>query len=268
MIIDIEKRAIVFKLKDDCINLKALEYFIQSSFKNIKSFSNLTVILDNKDELAKKRYLLKWAYKIYLKKENLNASIDFKKITASMHLPIHIIRIDKKAVAKSLKITINHTGSNKLRVNCSQYYFQVIKHFKMVFKDSMISSVDKRVFTLTLHKKSDLILLKSILSRKRISNISVVFSTHGLNFNRLNTQEAFSEEMAYREKLKKSYKILSITNSSTSKEIKNNYKKMLRKYHPDRVSTQDSETVKLYTRRFQVIQEAYMLIKEHQNKVA
>jgi curved DNA-binding protein CbpA len=38
---------------------------------------------------------------------------------------------------------------------------------------------------------------------------------------------------------------------------------MLRKYHPDRVFNLGEETVNNYTKKFQTIQEAYQLIKEH-----
>ena len=101
-----------------------------------------------------------------------------------------------------------------------------------------------------------------LIVSKKISNILVKFVTNGLNFQRLEPEDNL-DEIAYKEKIKKSYKVLSITINSTKKEIKNNYKKMLRKYHPDRVYCENDEIVALYTRRFQVIQEAYALIKQH-----
>lgn len=58
-------------------------------------------------------------------------------------------------------------------------------------------------------------------------------------------------------------KILSISNESTPSEMKQNYRNMLKKYHPDIVYNQNEELVKLYTRRFQIIQNAYDFVKEH-----
>lgn len=263
MDITLTKRAIQIKLRSDSINLKPLMYFIENSFTNVKYYSNITVVSGDIKESIKIRYLLRWAYKIYYKNPNHLNAINFKKLSDSIHLPIHILSMDHKHISNILTMTIEHICSNELSVTSNQYNSQVIRYFKNIFKDSMMRSVHRRTFKLSIHTKNDLLHLQQILSSKIISNTRVSFITHGLNFNRLAKEGTNKEELEYEEKLKKSYKVLSINDNSTSKEIKNNYKKMLKKYHPDRVYSEDNDLVQLYTKRFQVIQEAYELVQEH-----
>lgn len=258
MDITLEKRSIVFKINHDSINLKPLLYFIENSFQNVKYFSNIAVIQAKSDELIKKRYLLKWAYKIFYNKNKPFSHLTYKELSEAIDLPIQIISTNNKSVTKTVRITIAHLGSHELSITCNQYHSQIIQYLKVVFKKSIIETDELRTLKVKINTKSDLLLLKDVLLHKKISNIPVVFVSHGLNFDRL-----YSEELAFENKLKKSYKVLSISYNSSTKEIKSNYKKMLRKYHPDRVSTENNDVVQLFTRRFQVIQEAYDLVKEH-----
>lgn len=266
MDITLEKRAIVLKISQDSSNLKPLLYFVENTFKNVRYLTNTTIIHSTDEESVKKNYLLNWAYKIYFNMQKSSNHLSFKELTDSMHLPIYILSTNNKAIVKTATITIDHAIANELSVICNQYHSLIIPYLKIMLKQSLVEVTDTRTLKIIIKTKSDLLLLKNLLSYKKISNISVTFVTHGLNFNRLYSENN-SEEALYKEKLKKSYRVLNITDNSTNVEIKNNYKRMLRKYHPDRVYNADNDLVKLYTRRFQVIQEAYQLIQEH-HKVA
>lgn len=267
MDIALDEKAIIFRLSPDSTNLSPLMHFVKNSFKSVKYFSGRTVILGSEDELVRKRYLIKWAYKIFYKSDNYNNSVTFKKLNNSLHLPIYIISSDHKHMTKTISITVEHINTNnELRIKCNEYNKAITDAFQKLFKNSFMFSIDKRIFKIHVKTQYDLAILKNILSRKKISGVSVVFITHSLSFSKLHEQHAISEEQAYKDKLEKSYKVLSISRSSTLKEIKDNYKKMLRKYHPDKVNGEGSETISLYTRRFQIIQEAYSLIKQHHRK--
>ena len=58
------------------------------------------------------------------------------------------------------------------------------------------------------------------------------------------------------------YKILEITKSSSTDEIKKAYRKMARKYHPDRVQHLGEEHMAGAKEKFQKVQEAYEKIKK------
>jgi len=259
MYITLERKAIVFRIKSDSNTFSPIMHFVKNSFKNVKYLPNLTVVSEDESELIRKRYLLKWAYK-----NKKNNSINFKDLINNLYLPIHIVNADHKYVEKTIQITLTHLNTNnEIHIKCNEYNHTIINTFTKLFKNSITFTSDNRIFRINIKTKYDLAILKSIIYRKKISGISVLFITHNLNFSKLHSDDILSEEKMYEQKLIKSYKILGITEKNTNKEIKNNYRKMLRKYHPDKVSFRDDETVKLYTKRFQVIQEAYSLVQEH-----
>eukprot|EP00817_Percolomonadidae_sp_ATCC50343_P005763 CAMPEP_0117426582 /NCGR_PEP_ID=MMETSP0758-20121206/6649_1 /TAXON_ID=63605 /ORGANISM="Percolomonas cosmopolitus, Strain AE-1 (ATCC 50343)" /LENGTH=356 /DNA_ID=CAMNT_0005211801 /DNA_START=405 /DNA_END=1475 /DNA_ORIENTATION=- len=69
------------------------------------------------------------------------------------------------------------------------------------------------------------------------------------------------ERMASR---KDYYKILGVSRSATKRDIKNAFRKLTRKHHPDRV--QDPEKKKKAEKKFQEINEAYELLKDDEKR--
>lgn len=62
----------------------------------------------------------------------------------------------------------------------------------------------------------------------------------------------------------KYYKLLNCTPDSTNDEIKSNYKKLVKEFHPDRIISKGlpEEFVELATKKFQEIQEAYNAVRQ------
>jgi hypothetical protein len=257
--------AIQMRLPYDSHNRKALMYFIEKSFKNVKHYSHISVVYGSSDEAIKIKYMLQWAYKIYLQNADRSNETAYKKLCEFSHLPVYIICEHKKQISQTLTMTLEHLGDNVLAITSNQYNAQVVKYFKTVFKQAVSKSLYSKTFRLTIRTQNDLLALKQILSSQIIADTRVTFITQSLNFKKLNQEQIKKEENAFEEKLQKCYKILGISNESSREEIQNNYKKMLKKYHPDRVYAEGGEVVELYTKRFQAIQKAYAMIQEHKN---
>ncbi len=58
------------------------------------------------------------------------------------------------------------------------------------------------------------------------------------------------------------YKILEITEDVSDSEVKKAYRKMARKYHPDKVASLGEQHQKAAKEKFQKVQEAYEIVKE------
>ena len=59
-----------------------------------------------------------------------------------------------------------------------------------------------------------------------------------------------------------SYKILEIERSATDEEVKKAYRTMAKKYHPDRVNTQDEAIKRGAEEKFKEVQRAYEAIQK------
>src|SRR5690606_5800208 len=62
-----------------------------------------------------------------------------------------------------------------------------------------------------------------------------------------------------------SYKILEIDRSATDGEIKKAYRTMAKKYHPDRVNTENEAIKKGAEEKFKEVQKAYEIIQKERN---
>ncbi|WP_458701701.1 DnaJ family molecular chaperone [Sulfurospirillum sp. 1307] len=65
------------------------------------------------------------------------------------------------------------------------------------------------------------------------------------------------------------YKVLECKSEDSFEVVRKNYLKLVKKYHPDRVTDKNSNKMAMYIKKFQNIQEAYEMIKvhfEHQRK--
>jgi len=61
------------------------------------------------------------------------------------------------------------------------------------------------------------------------------------------------------------YKILDITSNATNEEVKKAYRVMAKKYHPDKIQSQDPAMIKGAKEKFQEVQKAYETIQNERN---
>ena len=61
------------------------------------------------------------------------------------------------------------------------------------------------------------------------------------------------------------YKILEIESTASNEEVKKAYRTMAKKYHPDKLQSQDSALIKGAQEKFQKVQEAYETIQKERN---
>ncbi len=71
----------------------------------------------------------------------------------------------------------------------------------------------------------------------------------------------------YFKELDRYYKTLNCTPQSSNEEIKSNYKKLVKDFHPDKIISKGlpEEFIDFATKRFREIQEAYDKIKQERN---
>ncbi|MBX3044489.1 MAG: J domain-containing protein [Candidatus Kapabacteria bacterium] len=84
-----------------------------------------------------------------------------------------------------------------------------------------------------------------------------------LNSEKVNNKERNQNRENYSSSpLSKYYNILGLSPNSTIDDIKNNYKKLMKEYHPDRFAKFDDNTRKNAERKSQEINEAYTKIRK------
>ena len=78
----------------------------------------------------------------------------------------------------------------------------------------------------------------------------------------INNSDFESIKAMFYEDIDSAYRILEINSTASNQEIKNAYRRMAKKYHPDKVAHLGSEHQKGAEEKFKKVQEAYILIKK------
>ena len=81
-------------------------------------------------------------------------------------------------------------------------------------------------------------------------------------FLRIGTYDFNSIKAMFFKEADQAYKILEITKSSSDDDVKKAYRKMAKKYHPDRVVTEDEAIKKGAEEKFKQVQKAYETIQK------
>jgi DnaJ like chaperone protein len=95
-----------------------------------------------------------------------------------------------------------------------------------------------------------------------ISNPEVLKIREIAGYLRVSLNEFDSIKAMFIKSANNSYKILDVEKSATDLEVKKAYREMAKKYHPDRVNTQDEAIKKGAEEKFKQVQEAYETIQK------
>ena len=84
------------------------------------------------------------------------------------------------------------------------------------------------------------------------------------NIFRINDSQYANLKSVYFKDSDRYYKVLNSTPESSNEEIKSNYKKLVKDYHPDKIISKGlpEEFIDLATKKFQEIQEAYSIVRK------
>lgn len=106
-------------------------------------------------------------------------------------------------------------------------------------------------FLFGIAKADDFVSEKEIIEIKKIAS-----------YLNINTHDYESIKAMFYKETDAAYKILGIKKTATNKELKNAYRKMVKKYHPDKLIDLGEEHLKGANEKFQSIQNAYEEIKK------
>lgn len=93
----------------------------------------------------------------------------------------------------------------------------------------------------------------SNVENEKIRQIATLLKISANDFERL--------KFTYVDQTSNSHQILGVSKGATDQEIKFAYRKLVKKYHPDRIATADPETRDKASKKFQQIQKAYEDLK-------
>lgn len=270
---------------------KALAY-AEKYFSKSYRLSRTILILDD-GERFKKDYLVNWAYHAFGQDEkqqkihnlidnldNPNPQNDDKNEETSLiqpieeplqdlkylldftYLPIRIKIVNKNSLIERVKISLRLLNAKRVMLKMDKANNVARRYIAHIFEDYYVGC-DRDEIYLDSTKPYFWESIMNLISFKVIHNVILDFDYDSFA-NRGGLGSFESSFLTDEERVLRScYMTLECHYQDDFEQVKKNYLKLAKEYHPDNVFGQDEEIVESYSDRFRRIQEAYEKIKHY-----
>lgn len=268
---------------------KALAY-AEKYFSKSYRLSRTILILDD-GERFKKDYLVNWAYHAFGQDEkqqkihnlidnldNPNPQNDDKNEETSLiqpieeplqdlkylldftYLPIRIKIVNKNSLIERVKISLRLLNAKRVMLKMDKANNVARRYIAHIFEDYYVGC-DRDEIYLDSTKPYFWESIMNLISFKVIHNVILDFDYDSFA-NRGGLGSFESSFLTDEERVLRScYMTLECHYQDDFEQVKKNYLKLAKEYHPDNVFGQDEEIIESYSDRFRRIQEAYEKIK-------
>lgn len=270
---------------------KALAY-AEKYFSKSYRLSRTILILDD-GERFKKDYLVNWAYHAFGQDEkqqkihnlidnldNPNPQNDDKNEETSLiqsieeplqdlkylldftYLPIRIKIVNKNSLIERVKISLRLLNAKRVMLKMDKANNVARRYIAHIFEDYYVGC-DRDEIYLDSTKPYFWESIMNLISFKVIHNVILDFDYDSFA-NRGGLGSFESSFLTDEERVLRScYMTLECHYQDDFEQVKKNYLKLAKEYHPDNVFGQDEEIIESYSDRFRRIQEAYEKIKHY-----
>ncbi len=239
----------IIKINSKATSVDYIQHFINSYFKDTIIKDNYIFLPESSKKCCHRVFLLKWLYTLYAKKSSVHLPELKKLLIDRQNKPIKIV-LPKRIIYKIIYTVID---SETLHVQVRPLNTQIINKFTTLLSADTTNL--PAYISITIKDEKDKEFFKEFINSE-----DMIMQPHKHVYNEQKMQDFMKEEPI--NQLDTAYLIFGLTPSDDTKALKRRYRKLAMQYHPDRASTQDEETIKTYTRKFQTIVHAYEVLSQ------
>lgn len=261
---------ILIHARRDTVQEKVIVDFVNRHFKYKVQGESSIFIHHCNEEVSSKQRFFHWLYWNYQHMHGKDPRDLREEIESRPHRPIKINWIEQANIITNIPITIEVINTIYLKFTFKQDNATTYMHnfLRGYFKNHIIShSGDRDHYLVKIDSEAVKEKLLTLLKRTRIMQYYVSFTYNQQQISQLlaANNHFIPQNESEQVKIEKAYKLLKVFPEEEISEIKKRYKKLLYKYHPDRVYNQGQELIDKYTMTFQSIQSAFETIQADKN---
>lgn len=243
----------IVRINSHSLKIDYIQHYIHRYFNDVVLSEKSLYIPASHKNSHYRIFLLKWLYALYAKKSKNNI----------FELKETLLRREQKAI----KITFAHTTVYKILWNISDSENLTLK--VEPYNPDILCKIEK-YFKTSLHVTQNqyILYLNSPQQKERLKRLLSSSDNIGQKCQHIFDQQqmdafvdtSFKKEKPKISSLQKAHIILGALPGDDVQTLKQRYKKLAKKYHPDRVNPKDDKSVALYTEKFQNILQAYEIL--------
>ncbi len=261
---------ILIHARRDTLHEKVIVDFVNRHFKYKVQGESGIFIHHCADETNSKNRFFHWLYWNYQQMHGKEPSELREEIESNPKRPIKINWIEKSNIITNIPISIEVINAVYLKFTFRQdsathYVHNFLRGY---FRTHIVCDAgDRDHYLVKIDSESAKEKLLALLKRTRIMQYYVSFTYNHQQISQLlaANNDFVPQKESEQAKLDKAYKLLKATADEELSVIKKRFKKLLYKYHPDRVYNQGQELIDKYTMAFQSIQAAFECIEADRN---
>lgn len=260
------KTMILIHARRDTVHERVIMDFVNRHFKyKVQNQSNI-FIHHRQEEMSSKQKFFNWLYWSHQQTHGKDAASLREEIESKPHRPIMIKWIDTANIISNISISIEVIHKVYLKFTVQQDHAAPHMHnfLRSYFRTHTISyEGDRDKYLIKVDTEGVKEKLLALLNRTRIMQYYVNFSYNNHQISQLlaANNPYIPQKESEQAKIDKAYKFLNVSPNDELSVIKKSVKKLLYKYHPDRVYNQGQAIVDKYTITFQSIQQAFEYIQ-------
>jgi len=264
------RNVIQIHARRDSIEEKVIVDFVNRHFKyKVQGESGIFIHHCNEELNSKKRFF-HWLYWSYQQMHGKDPRDLREEIESKPQRPIKINWIEKANIITNIPITIDVINNIYLKFTFRQDNVTGHMHnfLRGYFRTHIIShAADRDHYLVKVDNEAVKEKCLTLLKRTRIMQYYVSFTYNQQQISQLlaANNPFIPQNESEQSKIDKAYKLLKVSPEEELSEIKKRCKKLLYKYHPDRVYNQGQELIDKYTMTFQSIQSAFETIQADRN---
>ena len=246
---------------DSRFKIKGFIQFIRLSFNRLEIRDNFYKIYFDKENVKNHKLLIQSIANLIKKHKNDEAL--YKKLILNYKKDV-IINIKKHQVTfdeNALYITIRKLSSKEFEILFANPKKSVFNYIKSLFLLNLLDfSEDKLIISFNEDTKR---IVNGLISKQNIMGYKVFFRFNEEDFE---YRKRFSVEGSIKEylsKIRNALELFGVDDISEFEQIKKEYRRLAKKYHPDLHRDKPELIQKIYQKKFLRVKESFELLEEY-----
>ena len=260
-VFEIEIKENIEVVIDSRFRLKGFIEFIRLSFNRLEIKNDEYIIYFDKDNLKKHKLLLQTLINMH-KKIHKDETIS-KKVALNYRKNI-VIKIKKYSLFYSnfLKLEIRKISSKEFSIDFSRKIKQIFNYIKRLFLFHILEIYEDRLIVSFNETSKDIVY--DLSKKNSIMGYKIEFVIDETDFRFSHRNFSIEGDIKeYLTKIRNALEIFKVETIYEFDEIKKEYKRLAKKYHPDLHRNKPELIKKIYENKFMKIKESYELLEEY-----